>query len=64
MPVDYTTIRDTLNKQKDWVIQKIQERSNSHVVHPGIQAFQEGKSVILDYKDIPGLCTYSEWILF
>lgn len=56
MPVDYTKIRDILTEQKVWVIDKIQERSSSHVIRPGIEAFQEGNEPTeLDYKDIPGL---------
>lgn len=57
VPVDYTTIRDVLTKQKEWVEERIRQRSQSHIVRPGIQAFQEGKSVLLDYKEIPGLCS-------
>ncbi|CCA68335.1 related to putative histone acetylase [Serendipita indica DSM 11827] len=56
VPVDYTTIRETLAQQKAWVIEKIRSRSSSHIVRPGIAAFQEGHSpTVLKYEDIPGL---------
>ncbi|PVG02485.1 hypothetical protein CPB86DRAFT_751172 [Serendipita vermifera] len=56
VPVDYTTIREILAKQKEWVVEKIRQRSSSHIVRAGIPAFQEGQPArVLDYKDIPGL---------
>ena len=37
-------------------MEKIKSRSSSHVVRPGLAAFQNGgPERILDYKDIPGL---------
>jgi hypothetical protein len=62
--VDYTTIRDTLTKQKEWVLERIRQRSSSHIVRAGIPAFQEGQPPkVLDYKDIPGLCTPSSILI-
>jgi histone acetyltransferase len=60
VPVDYTTIRDTLMIQKEWLMDRIRHHSSSHIVHEGIPAFQEGQPpTVLDYKDIPGLRTPS-----
>ncbi|KAG8825539.1 histone acetyltransferase [Serendipita sp. 401] len=56
VPVDYTSIRDTVSQQKAWVLERIRARSSSHEVRPGIPAFQEGQPpIVLDYKEIPGL---------
>lgn len=56
VPVDYTTIRETLMKQKEWIMERIRQQSSSHIVHEGIPAFQDGQPpTMLDYKDIPGL---------
>ena len=56
VPVDYTTIRETLMQQKEWLMGRIRQHSSSHVVHEGIPAFQDGQPpTVLDYKDIPGL---------
>ena len=58
--VDYTTIRDTLMKQKEFIQARIRERSSSHRVRLGLPQFQEGQPpTTLDYKDILGLRTKS-----
>ncbi len=56
--VDYTTIRDTLVKQKEFIQARIRERSASHEVRAGLPQFQEGQPpTTLDYNEILGLCT-------
>lgn len=56
--VDYTTIRDTLIKQKEFIQAQIQERSLSHKVRAGLPQFQEGQPpTTLEYNEIPGLRT-------
>ena len=56
--VDYTTIRDTLVKQKEYIQARIREHSSSHEVRDGLAQFQDGQPpTTLDYHEIPGLRT-------
>ncbi|KAI0344708.1 Bromodomain-containing protein [Trametopsis cervina] len=50
--VDYTNTRDIVAKQREAILEKIRERSRSHIVYDGLQNWQHGK---LDPKDVPGL---------
>ena len=55
--VNYLEVRDTVAKQRDAVLEKIREISNSHVIHDGVQRFQvtNGGEFRIDYRDVPGL---------
>ena len=55
--VDYLAWRDTTAQQREAVLNKIREKSRSHVVHPGLPQFQDGMppGVVVDPKDVPGL---------
>jgi len=55
--VNYLEIRDTVARQREAVMMKIREISESHIVYPGIQQFRttnDGEFKI-DYRDVPGL---------
>lgn len=54
--VDYTQTRDIVARQREAILEKIRERSRSHIVYPGLDdglwAMSDGP---LDPKQIPGL---------
>ncbi|THH01959.1 hypothetical protein EW026_g825 [Hermanssonia centrifuga] len=52
--VDYTHTRDIISQQRDAILEKIRERSRSHIVYPGLDMWTDGGGPI-DPKDIPGL---------
>ena len=54
--VDYTNTREIVSRQRDAILEKIRERSRSHIIHPGIQNWERGP---LEPKDVPGLREYS-----
>jgi hypothetical protein len=53
--VDYTTIRDTLIKQKEFIQARIRERSSSHIIRAGLPSFRRDShqrhSIIRTYLD-------------
>ena len=55
--VDYLAWRDTTLQQREAVLNKIREKSRSHIVYDGLPQFQEGmpEGVSVDPKDVPGL---------
>ncbi|EJF65355.1 hypothetical protein DICSQDRAFT_132942 [Dichomitus squalens LYAD-421 SS1] len=55
--VDYLNWRDVTAQQRNAVLDKIKEKSRSHIVYPGLPQFQEGMpgGVSVDPKDVPGL---------
>ena len=55
--VDYTRLRENLISQGDALIQKIKEKSRSHIVHPGLplSMWKEGNNLDLNPRDVPGL---------
>ncbi|KAI1794092.1 hypothetical protein LXA43DRAFT_997618 [Ganoderma leucocontextum] len=55
--VDYLAWRETTAQQREAVLNKIREKSRSHVVHPGLPQFQDGMlpGVAIDPRDVPGL---------
>lgn len=55
--VDYLSWRDTTAQQREAVLNKIREKSRSHIVYDGLPQFQEGMppGVTVDPKDVPGL---------
>lgn len=52
--VDYTQTRDIIAKQKEAILEKIRERSRSHIVYSGLEVWKDGDGYI-DPKDVPGL---------
>ena len=56
--VDYTQTRDIIAKQREAILEKIREKSRSHIVYPGIgPEVWENAQRPLDPKQIPGLRT-------
>lgn len=57
--VDYLDKANILSVQQEAVILKIRQLSRSHIVHSGLQMFQEGmpEGTVADYRDVPGLST-------
>ena len=55
--VDYLSWREIVVQQREVVLNKIREKSRSHIVYDGIPRFQNGagEGVTLEAKDIPGL---------
>ncbi|RDX55063.1 Bromodomain-domain-containing protein [Lentinus brumalis] len=55
--VDYLSWRETTAQQREAVLNKIREKSKSHIVYDGLPQFQEGmpEGVTVDPKDVPGL---------
>ncbi|KAI0775672.1 histone acetyltransferase GCN5 [Trametes elegans] len=55
--VDYLHWREITAQQREAVLNKIREKSRSHIVYPGLPQFQDGKGegVTVDPKDVPGL---------
>lgn len=54
--VDYTQTRDIIAMQREAILEKIRERSRSHIVYPGIDPDTWDKfNGPLDPKQIPGL---------
>lgn len=51
--VDYLRTREIIGQQREAILEKIREKSRSHVVYPGL--FQNGETGPLDPKDVPGL---------
>ena len=54
--VDYTQIRDIISKQREAILEKIREKSRSHIVYQGIDFWDQVEGP-LDPKQIPGLRT-------
>ena len=54
--VDYTKTREIVAEQRDAILEKIRERSRSHIIYDGLQNWDNGP---LDPKDVPGLRTFS-----
>jgi hypothetical protein len=52
--INYLDVQGTVQRQRAAVQEKIKSFSSSHVVHDGIKAFREGKS--LEVAEIPGMC--------
>ena len=52
--VDYTQTRDIIAKQKEAILEKIRERSRSHIVYDGIEDW-DSRNGQRDPRDIPGL---------
>ncbi|KAL4250023.1 Histone acetyltransferase GCN5 [Abortiporus biennis] len=54
--VDYLNAREIIAKQREAILEKIREKSRSHVVYPGLNIWEgRNPNVPLDPKDIPGL---------
>ncbi|KAI8993065.1 hypothetical protein BD414DRAFT_483199 [Trametes punicea] len=55
--IDYVRWREITAQQREAVLNKIREKSRSHIVYPGLPQFQDGKGegVTVDPKDVPGL---------
>ncbi|PIL36145.1 hypothetical protein GSI_01805 [Ganoderma sinense ZZ0214-1] len=55
--VDYLAWRETTAQQREAVLNKIREKSRSHVVYTGLPQFQDGMppGTTIDPKDVPGL---------
>ena len=55
--VDYLCWRDTTLEQREAVLNKIREKSRSHLIYDGLPQFQNGagEGVTVDFKDVPGL---------
>ncbi|KAI0675237.1 histone acetyltransferase GCN5, partial [Trametes maxima] len=55
--VDYLKWRDITAQQREAVLNKIREKSRSHIVYSGLPQFQDGKGegITVDPKDVPGL---------
>ncbi|KAH9858772.1 histone acetyltransferase GCN5 [Lenzites betulinus] len=55
--IDYLRWRDITAQQREAVLNKIREKSRSHIVYDGLPQFQGGKGegVKVDPKDVPGL---------
>ena len=52
--VDYLQTRDIVAKQKEAILEKIRERSRSHIVYPGLEGWED-RNGAMDPKDVPGL---------
>ncbi|KAI0093208.1 Bromodomain-containing protein [Irpex rosettiformis] len=50
--VDYTKTREIISRQRDAILEKIRERSRSHIIYDGIQNWSNGP---IDPRDVPGL---------
>ncbi|KAI0684807.1 hypothetical protein BC835DRAFT_1292112 [Cytidiella melzeri] len=50
--VDYTKTREIIARQREAILEKIRERSRSHITYDGIDSWENGP---LDAKDVPGL---------
>lgn len=52
---DYTKTRDIIAAQRDAILEKIREKSRSHIVYPGLDPsmWKEGQSI--DPHNVPGL---------
>lgn len=53
--VDYTQTRDIIAKQREAILEKIRERSKSHVVYDGLTDVWDTTNGPLDPKQVPGL---------
>ncbi|KAI0630310.1 hypothetical protein C8Q77DRAFT_1137435 [Trametes polyzona] len=55
--VDYLRWREITAQQREAVLNKIREKSRSHIVYEGLAQFRDGKGegVTVDPKDVPGL---------
>ncbi|CDO75344.1 hypothetical protein BN946_scf184966.g12 [Trametes cinnabarina] len=55
--VDYLRWREITAQQREAVLNKIREKSRSHIVYPGLPQFHNGQAegVKVDPKDVPGL---------
>lgn len=57
--VDYTQTRDIIAQQRDAILEKIRERSKSHIVYDGLDpSLWDGSAGPLDPRLIPGLRKY------
>ena len=55
--VDYTQTRDIIAKQREAILEKIRERSRSHIIYDGLNIWGHVNGP-LDPKQVPGLRTY------
>jgi len=54
--VDYLRARETLQEQKEAIMGKIRQLSQSHVIHQGLSVFRNAPPGFkIDPKDVPGL---------
>ncbi|KAI0081351.1 Bromodomain-containing protein [Panus rudis PR-1116 ss-1] len=53
--IDYLQMRDILAKQREAILDKIREKSRSHIVYPGLDWWKRGNQGEIDPKDVPGL---------
>ncbi|KAK7683517.1 hypothetical protein QCA50_013351 [Cerrena zonata] len=53
--VDYLRIKDIIHAQREAVIDKITEKSTSHVVYPGLRWWKKGRTGPIDPEHVPGL---------
>ncbi|KAJ2448996.1 histone acetyltransferase [Coemansia sp. RSA 2336] len=54
--VEYLKVKDILAKQREAVLEKIQARTKSQIVYPGLQCFKEDPGLVeIDPFQIPGI---------
>ena len=55
--VNYLETRALIKQQREKILEKIRERSRSHIVYDGLPQFREGApaGVTVDPQDVPGL---------
>ena len=53
--VDYTQTRDIIAAQRDAILEKIREKSRSHIVYPGLNPSAWAGIDSIDPHDVPGL---------
>ncbi len=52
--VDYLKTKDIIAQQREAILEKIREKSKSHIVYPGLDTWRADGSPI-DPQDVPGL---------
>lgn len=53
--VDYINARDIIAEQRDAILEKIREKSRSHIVYPGLELWENRGDEPIDPKEVPGL---------
>ena len=56
--VDYTQTRDIVARQREAILEKIRERSRSHIVYEGLEPGAWAGHDSIDPRDVPGLREY------
>lgn len=55
--VDYLKTKEIIAQQREAILEKIREKSKSHIVYEGLNFWKDGSGPI-DPRDIPGLREY------